>query len=424
MVPELPQRVARRGSDLGTLVSRIAVLVAAVVAVAAFGSRAEARDPTSDEILQLHDAAASPTRMNEALGLARRILADDVPAPYIPVLRQLMLQSLMRGNGPAKDVVAAAETMDVIFGKDDRSRMMVLGQVAQYLLERGEELESAANLARRAVLASPPGADLEAPRATAAAVLGRVQLERGNADSAITNLLKASAAPESSVTLYYLGRAYEKHGDAKRAIDAYVRSMGVFPASDTTAGSHLRALYKKEHGSTKGLAENIAAARTASKSTIALDGRRHERDMPTWEAQDFDGKTISHSDFAGKVVVMDFWGSWCGPCRMELPILQKAYERYKDRVAFVSVNWERNVAPDEHKRRAFEFWRDSRFTFPVALDLNFKVSEAFDVEAFPTMFMIDRSGKVRYRNVGVDPSIELIMSAQIEDLLEERKTAK
>jgi thiol-disulfide isomerase/thioredoxin len=408
-------RISKLGSRFGWIT---AALVMALATALGNATRALAVEPTSDEILQLHDAAQSPARMDEALSIARRVLANDPPASYLPVLRQLMLQSMIRGKAPAKEIVSLVDTMDAKF--DDRSRTVILGQVSQALLSRGEELDNALRFARVAYSVVPPGNANDAQRGAAAAVLGHALLEHGDADSARVLLESAAAVPESSVVLYQLGRAHEKLGNNTVAIDHYVRSLGVFPGSDSTALPAVRTLYKKEHKNLKGLDARIAAARKASKVQVALEGRRYVKDVPEWQAPRADGQTVSKANFSGKVVVMDFWGTWCGPCRMELPILQKTYERYKDRVEFITINWERGVKPDEHKQIALEYMRVNVLTMPVAFDYQYAVANAFQVQAFPTMLLIDRSGRIQYRNVGVDASIEKVVAAQIEDLLEAR----
>lgn len=391
-----------------------AAFVVAMFAIP-LASPARAAEPTSDEILQLHEAAQSPARVEEALSIARRLLANDPPASYLGVLRQLMLQAMVRANAPAKDIIALTDTLDTIL--DDRSRAMVLGQVSQSLMARGEAPEGALRLARIAYNASPATNDY-IMRDQAAAIFGRALLQKGDADSARTLLESADAAPESASVLYHLGRAYEMRGENTRAIDAYIRSIGVFPAEDSSALPALRELYRKEHRNLKGLDERIASARKASKAKVALDGHRYIKDVPEWRAPNPDGKIVTRDDFRGKVVVMDFWGTWCGPCRMELPIVQRVYDRFKDRVAFIGINWERHARPEVQKERAMDYMAANALKFPIAFDQDYSVSNAFEVQAFPTMLMIDRTGKIQYRNVGVEPSIEKVMIAQIEDLLE------
>ena len=253
-------------------------------------------------------------------------------------------------------------------------------------------------------------------------LLGRVQLKRGNASSAILNFSQALASsPDSQSVLFYLGQGYEKAGKPDQAIDAYARSLGVFAAGDTSAAAALRAAYRKRFGSLKGLEEKIDSARKASRRQVALDGRRHERPAPAWSLPDLAGKTVQLSDFKGKVVVVDFWGSWCGPCRMELPYFQAMYEKFKDRrdVAFVGINWERARTPEEHLDTAKRFVEANHYTFPVLIDDHEHSAVGdYEIEGFPTVFLIDKTGRIRFKNVGFTREIDQILSAQIESLME------
>lgn len=397
---------------------RVAVAIAVLILASLTGRPAHARDVTPDEVSQLQELAGDPSRSKELITFIRRMLASDIAPAYVGTLRQMMLQAMVRSNAPAKEIVAAVDTLDAQFENDARSRMIVLSQAAGVLIDRHEELDKALEFATRAHEATPPGSEYDIARAQTAAVLGRAQLEHGDVDAAITTLNVALAAPESSMVLYHLGRAYEKKGKPAQAIDTYVRSVSVFPGQDSTALVPLRTLYKKQHGSLAGLDQRVTTAKKASRAQVALDGHRYTQPAPPWKLTNFEEKEVGLADFSGKILVIDFWGSWCGPCRAELPILQKTFERYKDRVAFMAINWERGVSRSDHLKNAKDFIDDNNFGFPVALDYDYAASKAFGVEAFPTLFVIDRTGKIQYRNVGYDPKIEMILAAQIEAMLE------
>jgi len=378
--------------------------------------------PSGDEIRDLNTASSDPARAKEAAARIRTLLAGNLDPGYVGLMRQFLFRALIVSNAPVSQILGLADTVKTIVGDDARNQVMLDAQVATALLDRGEKLDVALDYATKAVDRCPTSQDFDGTRAFCQVLLGRVQLKRGNANGALLNFSQALASsPDSQSVLLYLGQGYEKAGKPDLAIDAYARSLGVFAAGDTAAAAPLRAVYRKRFGSLKGLDEKIDAARKASRRQVALDGRRHERPAPEWTLPDLAGKTIQFSDFKGKVVVVDFWGSWCGPCRMELPYFQAMYEKFKGRedVAFVGINWERARTPEEHLETAKRFVEANHYTFPVLIDdHDHSAVEAYQIEGFPTVFLIDKTGRIRYKNVGFTREIDQILSAQIESLME------
>ncbi len=138
------------------------------------------------------------------------------------------------------------------------------------------------------------------------------------------------------------------------------------------------------------------------------DGKKvHINDF---QLTDLDGKTITLADLKGKVVVMDFWATWCGPCRMSMPYMQKVYEKYIDnsQVKIVLVNvWERTADTSNAQKlqtrtklvKTF-LTQNSSYTFPMMLDVTDAVVSCFGVTGIPTKFYIDKQGIVQFKEVG------------------------
>jgi cytochrome c-type biogenesis protein len=108
-----------------------------------------------------------------------------------------------------------------------------------------------------------------------------------------------------------------------------------------------------------------------------------------------DGTTVSLSDLTGKTVLLNFWATWCGPCRMEMPSMETLYRRYKDRgFEILAVNVQ------ENKRDVSAFMETMSLSFPAALDVRGDIAAIYGIEAFPTTYIIDRNGGIIARLVG------------------------
>lgn len=144
---------------------------------------------------------------------------------------------------------------------------------------------------------------------------------------------------------------------------------------------------------------------------------------PDFEAEVLDGPPFSLKEHQGRVVVLDFWATWCGPCKMSLPALQQTYEQYRDHpgVTVVSVNTD---APQQREEIVRSFMKSRRFTFPVLLDdPRQSVQARYGVQAIPTLVVIGPDGKVRTVKVGLfardTDGIAKHLSALIEEALPE-----
>ncbi len=129
---------------------------------------------------------------------------------------------------------------------------------------------------------------------------------------------------------------------------------------------------------------------TMYNSVFAKQDRVKEGSIaPNFVLQSVDGKQIELKDLKGKGVFLNFWGTWCGPCKQEFPYMANQYEVFKDRgVEIVAVNvGESNIAVKN-------FMESYGVNFPVAMDKDRQVTEAYDITPLPTTFLINPEGKV------------------------------
>jgi len=112
-------------------------------------------------------------------------------------------------------------------------------------------------------------------------------------------------------------------------------------------------------------------------------------------AFDLEGNPVKLSDYLGKIVVLNFWAIWCGPCLMEMPDLEAVYQEYSDReVVVLAVN------VSESASDIVTFSQEYDLTFPMLRDSDLTVVKKYGVRSLPTTFFIDREGQVRVSRVG------------------------
>lgn len=134
-------------------------------------------------------------------------------------------------------------------------------------------------------------------------------------------------------------------------------------------------------------------------------------------AQDFtlkarSGKNIKLSELRGQVVMINFWASWCGPCRQEMPLLDDLYKQYKD-YGFTLLG----INVDENRDAAQKLLSQVPVTFTILFDPTSSVTELYKVDAMPSTILIDRDGNMRYLHRGYKPGYEKIYDEQVKALV-------
>jgi len=123
---------------------------------------------------------------------------------------------------------------------------------------------------------------------------------------------------------------------------------------------------------------------------------------------------VNLQQFAGKVVYLDFWASWCAPCRTSFPIMDNIYQQYRDQgFEVVAINLDEEVASAER------FLHNNPVSFTVLRDAEGGWADQYQIESMPTSFMIDRKGVIRYVHQGFSKSDKTELSAKIAQLLKE-----
>jgi thiol-disulfide isomerase/thioredoxin len=136
---------------------------------------------------------------------------------------------------------------------------------------------------------------------------------------------------------------------------------------------------------------------------------------PSFQLSGRGGKTIDLAQFKGQVVMINFWATWCGPCRTEMPLLEDIYKKYKP-MGFTMLGV--NVEPDAAGAEAW-LAKQKPVTFPIAFDTDSKVSKLYKVAGMPSTIFVDRKGNVREIHRGYKAGDENLYLSQIRAMLKE-----
>jgi thiol-disulfide isomerase/thioredoxin len=159
---------------------------------------------------------------------------------------------------------------------------------------------------------------------------------------------------------------------------------------------------------------HVARTLLAALLLTVAGGGHSSSEAPGFSLPDASGNEVSLDDFAGDVVLLNFWASWCGPCRAEMPLLDQLSDRYGD-LGFTMLG----INVEEDSALADRFLEGTPVDFPILYDRANSVSQLYDVVAMPTTVILDRQGTVRFVHHGYEPGYENDYQDQIRALIRE-----
>jgi len=140
----------------------------------------------------------------------------------------------------------------------------------------------------------------------------------------------------------------------------------------------------------------------------------------TFDLPDLEAKSVKLADFKGKVTIVDVWGTWCPPCREEIPHFVELNKKYKDKgLAIVGINYEHGEKSD-WKKVISSFVKENQINYPCVIGDDKTRESIPEFEGFPTTLFLDRDGKVRFKLVGAPPAS--MLEAIVKVLLDESAT--
>ena len=143
---------------------------------------------------------------------------------------------------------------------------------------------------------------------------------------------------------------------------------------------------------------NLSDNYTPEEETIENTSNQERKTAPDFSVLNYNDEKVKLSDFKGKPVVLNFWATWCGPCKSELPAFDKLYHENKENVEFVMVNLTDGY--NETIDGVKEFIEKNNYSFPVYFDTTSGASNVYSVRSIPLTVFIDEEGKIVRKQVG------------------------
>jgi thiol-disulfide isomerase/thioredoxin len=235
---------------------------------------------------------------------------------------------------------------------------------------------------------------------------GKLYAESGDLEKAVADYQKSYAAYPSQQLAERLGDLAVKRSDLKRAVDEYATAFAfpgpvLDPAEREEIRRKLGSCYLALHRSEKGLGDLVLTRYdelTRAFAPLLQDSGQpnaNVRDPLAFVLKRTDGSPLPLSDYHGKVLVLEFWATWCGPCRLEGRLLERVREDFRNEPAavFLAVN------VDENRASVPAFVKEEQWTVPVVYAQG--LDRLLGVNSLPTLMIFDRSGHMVFREGGV-----------------------
>ncbi len=338
----------------------------------------------------------------KALYHARKIAA--IKNPYRPATLKEIAEKLTVNNLALDTALAYAN------GALKRSDSFPVG-IIRYFPEFGYIPSYVNDSARQATLTAVKGNLL--------ALKGLIYAKKGEKQKALSFAQRAEKTSDDSKTLQHLAQTFEQLQQPEGAMSIYKKMLVISP-SDSEALQALKANYRQRHHTEAGFDTVLLAVKTAwrQKMVPQLREKMLNQPLPKIDSlRDMNGKLIDPEIWKNKVVIMDFWATWCVPCMHEMPYLQKVYDQYKNNpdVVFMVIN----SGSNNSLKDAQQWQKRMPYTFPIYYTNDPKIGSKLAFNVIPALFVIDRKGKIQFKTIGFEgPDVAPLLKLKINLLLE------
>ena len=163
--------------------------------------------------------------------------------------------------------------------------------------------------------------------------------------------------------------------------------------SDTDSSNTVANSSNSDSTSSDPITDEVNSSETSPQNSeqSAESSSENKNQAPNFTVYDLDGNEVNLTDFFGKPIIINFWASWCGPCKMEMPDFNEAYTNYKDEIEFLMVNM--TDGSRETVEKASSFITESGYIFPVYYDTEYSAAITYSVTSLPTTYFINTEGE-------------------------------
>ncbi|MGS2740155.1 redoxin domain-containing protein [Sinomicrobium sp. M5D2P17] len=183
---------------------------------------------------------------------------------------------------------------------------------------------------------------------------------------------------------------------------------------------YLKSAYSENKGSDEGFDTYLSGLEKVARAKILEETKENmlDEEAPAFSLKNLDGEDVALSSMKGKVVILDFWATWCGPCKSSFPGMQKAVTKYKDNpdVEFLFIDTWEGDKPEVRLKKVKDFIDQNQYTFHVLLDTpvsegsrEFDIVDKYGVEGIPTKIIIGPEGRINFRSVGYSGNNEKLV---------------